>query len=159
MKCENSPGTRTDSAVILFDGVCNFCNAWVNFVIDRDQRGEFCFATQQSPGGQAFLHGREVPAPSLSSIILLADDHVYIESTAMLRVCARLQSPWRFLALLLIIPRPVRDAAYRWFAKHRYRWFGRSETCRVPTPDVRGRFILAVERFGRDDPARSCLRD
>jgi predicted DCC family thiol-disulfide oxidoreductase YuxK len=51
------------------------------------------------------------------------------------------QSPWRFLALLLIIPRPVRDAAYRWFAKHRYRWFGRSETCRVPTPDVSGRFI------------------
>ena len=132
---------RPDSAVILFDGVCNFCNAWVNFIIDRDQRGEFSFATPQSPGGQAFMRGREVPAPSLSSIILVADDHVYIESTAMLQVCARLQSPWRFLALLLIIPRPVRDAAYRWFARHRYRWFGRSETCRVPTPDVSGRFI------------------
>src|SRR3984893_7854644 len=98
---------RPDSAVILFDGVCNFCNAWVNFVIDRDQRGVFCFSTQQSPGGQAFLRGLEVPDPRLASIILVADDHVYIESTAVLKVCAGLQSPWRFLGLLLMIPRPV----------------------------------------------------
>jgi predicted DCC family thiol-disulfide oxidoreductase YuxK len=111
----------------------------MNFVIDR-RSAERVLLRNAAVAGRASLLTR-VPAPSLSSIILVADDHVYIESTAMLRVCARLQSPWRFLALLLIIPRPVRDAAYRWFAKHRYRWFGRSETCRVPTPDVSGRFI------------------
>jgi predicted DCC family thiol-disulfide oxidoreductase YuxK len=105
----STPGPPPNSVVILFDGVCNFCNAWVNFVIDRDQRGEFCFAAQQSPGGQAFLGRRGVPGPSLSSIILVVDDHVYLESTAILQVCARLQSPWRFLALLLMIPRPVRE--------------------------------------------------
>lgn len=135
------PSPLPAGAVILFDGICNFCNRWVDVVIKHDPHGVFRFAAQQSPGGQAMLRARRLSWTTPMSIVLLAGDRVYVDSEAIVRICARLRGPWRACALLAVIPRPVRDAVYRWIAKHRYRWFGVSEACRVPAPDLAERFI------------------
>jgi predicted DCC family thiol-disulfide oxidoreductase YuxK len=128
-------------AVILFDGVCNLCNAWVNFVIDRDRAEIFSFGAQQSAGGQAMLGALHLTGQDLAGIILVAGDRVYTDSTAMLEIYARLPDPWKLVALLRFIPRPLRDAVYRWVTRHRYKWFGRSAACRVPTPQLQRRFL------------------
>jgi len=127
--------------LILFDGVCNLCNAWVSFVIRRDPTGIFRFAAQQSPTGQPILEAHVSGAGQLSSVILIEENTIYTESDAILRILARLGPPWSRIAFLRIIPRPVRDACYRLIARHRYRWFGRTEACQIPSADVRSRFV------------------
>lgn len=127
--------------VILFDGVCNLCNAWVRFVIRHDPTRIFCFAAQQSSIGQTLIAAHVSGSPQLSSVILITGDSAYTKSTAVLEICARLGSPWSWLALLRIIPHPLRDACYRFFVGHRYQWFGQTDTCQVPSPDIRSRFI------------------
>ena len=127
--------------LILFDGVCNLCNGWVRFVIRRDPTGVFRFASQQSPFGQALIQEHLAGAGQLSTIILIADGSVYTESEAILQICARLRSPWSWIPLLRIIPRQARDTCYRFVVRHRYRWFGRTETCQLPSADVKSRFI------------------
>lgn len=131
------------SAVVLFDGVCNLCNAWVNFVLDRERGGELRFASLQSPAARALLaeHGRAVPEGDPESIVVVEDGRVYERSTAALRVFRRLRWPWRALAAFVVVPRPLRDVIYRWIARNRYRWFGKSDVCRVPTPELRARFM------------------
>lgn len=128
-------------AVVLFDGVCNLCNGWVRFIIPRDPNGIFRFAAQQSPAGQAIIEDHVIGAGELSSVILIEDDAIYLESDAVLRILARLGSPWSWIAVLRIIPRRVRDACYRFIAKHRYQWFGRTEACQIPSANERSRFI------------------
>jgi len=127
--------------IILFDGVCNLCNGWVRFVIRRDPTCIFRFAAQQSPGGRAIIQNRLNGSEDLSSVILLADHAIYVESDAVLQILARLGPPWSWAAFLRIIPRPIRDALYRFIARHRYQWLGRSEVCQVPSADIRSRFI------------------
>ena len=127
--------------LILFDGVCNLCNAWVRFVIRHDPAGVFRFAAQQSSVGQAVIEDHVRGAGPLSSIVLIADGWVYTESDAILEIFARLGAPWSWIALLRIIPRRARDTCYRFVVRHRYRWFGKTETCQVPSADVRSRFI------------------
>lgn len=127
--------------VILFDGVCNLCSAWVNFVIDHDASGHFYFAAQQSAAGQAIMRAHDLTGRRLSAIVLVAGERVYIGSSAILQICARLRQPWRILAVLRIIPRPFRDVVYGQVARHRYRWFGKSDMCRVPRPELKRRFI------------------
>jgi predicted DCC family thiol-disulfide oxidoreductase YuxK len=127
--------------VILFDGVCNLCNTLVRFVIRHDPNGLFRFAAQQSPIGQALIGAHFSDAVQLSSIILIADDSAWTESGAVLEICARLGPPWSSLALLRIIPRRLRDACYRLVVRHRYQWFGRTDTCQAPPPEARERFI------------------
>ncbi len=127
--------------IILFDGVCNLCNAWVRFVIRRDPTGVFRFAAQQSPVGRAVIANHVRGVGPLSGIVLIADGWVYTESDAILQIFARLGPPWSWIALLRIIPRRARDTCYRFIVRHRYRWFGKTETCQVPSADVRSRFI------------------
>ena len=129
------------SAVILFDGVCNLCNALVNFVIDRDRAEIFSFGAQQSAGGRAMLSGLHLTGADLAGIVLVTDSRVYTDSTAILEICARLPSPWKYIALLRLVPRPVRDTLYRGITRHRYQWFGRSAACRVPTAELTRRFL------------------
>jgi predicted DCC family thiol-disulfide oxidoreductase YuxK len=131
-------------ATILFDGVCNFCNASINFVMDHDAKGYFRFASLQSriaerlqpPGGSP----HEVSG-SPDSIVLLEAGIVYKRSTAVLRIARQLSWPWSLLYVFILVPRPIRDYAYRWVAANRYRWFGKSDTCRLPTPELRDRFL------------------
>ena len=127
--------------LILFDGVCNLCNGWVSFVIRRDPKGIFRFTAQQSPLGQAIIEDRMRGAVALSSVILIADDEIYTESDAVLRVFGRLAPPWSCVAFLHVIPRRVRDACYSFIVRHRYRWFGRTQVCQPPSAEVRSRFI------------------
>ena len=130
-------------AVLLFDGVCNFCNGAVNFLIDRDPHGRLRFASLQSEAARALLaeHGlRDLP---LSTSVLIEDGRAYLDSEGLLRAIIGLGGPWRLLAPLLLVPRAVRDPLYRAFARNRYRWFGKAEVCRVPTPELRARFLDA----------------
>jgi predicted DCC family thiol-disulfide oxidoreductase YuxK len=129
------------SSVILFDGVCNLCNAWVRFVVRHDPAGIFRFAAQQSPIGQAMIEKHISGSQQLSSVILITGNTVCTESTAVLEICARFAPPWSWIALLRVIPRGLRDTCYRFVVRHRYQWFGRTDTCQVPPADIRSRFI------------------
>jgi len=131
----------THERVIVFDGICNWCNAWVNFTIDHDPLAKFKFATLQSEAAQQILKELRLPAKDFETLLLLEQGHIFTKSTAALRVVKQLSSFWPFFYLAILIPRPLRDAAYDYIARHRYQWMGKSETCHVPTPEHRGRFV------------------
>jgi predicted DCC family thiol-disulfide oxidoreductase YuxK len=129
--------------VVLFDGVCNICSRTVNFIIDRDPKGKFRFASLQSEAGRRILEGfgNTVSPGDPETIVVIDRSHVYQRSGALLRVARHMRGAWPLLTALLVVPRPVRDALYRWAAARRYRWFGKSDTCRVPTQELRARFL------------------
>lgn len=129
-----------EHAVVLFDGVCTFCNRSVQFIIKRDRSGYFRFASQQSGAGSALLAGLP-EAAGTDSIVLIEQGRAYTESTAVLRIARRLDGLWKAAYLAIVIPRPVRDLVYRSFARRRYRWFGKESACMMPTPDIRERFL------------------
>lgn len=124
------PQRDSDRAVVLFDGVCNLCNAAVRFVIARDPAGHFRFAPL--PPAEAM--------PS-DSMVLIEAGRTYTKSTAALRIARRLRFPWPVLYSLIVAPRPLRDLVYDWVARHRYGWFGKRDACSAPTPERRGRFL------------------
>lgn len=127
--------------VIVFDGVCNFCNAFVNFVMDRDSRGVFKFGTLQSQPAQEILRQLHLSTRDYETFLLLEDGKVFSKSTAALKILRGLHGCWPWLYAFIIIPRPLRDLLYSFIARHRYQWMGKSETCRVPSPKERARFI------------------
>ncbi len=129
--------------VVLFDGVCNVCSWAVNFIIDRDPRGRLKFASLQSAAARSLVEGlgRTIPDGDPESIVVVDRGRIYERSDAMVRVAGYMSGGWPLLAALRVVPRPLRDAAYRWAAARRYRWFGKSDTCRVPTPQLRARFL------------------
>ncbi len=129
-------------AVLLFDGVCTLCNASVDFVMRHDAAERFAFASLQSDEARAFLAAHGNHADALLDTVVLADGGgIHEQSTAALRVLRGLGLPWSLLYGLLAVPRPLRDAVYRWVAANRYRWFGKKDTCRLPTPEERARFV------------------
>ena len=132
----------SSQSIILFDGVCNFCNRSVNWIIWRDPSGYFRFAPLQARAGEALQERYGLDPRALDTLLLVEGGCVYTKSTAALRVVRRLRSPWRALYALIAVPRPVRDVAYDSFARRRYRWFGKREECMVPSPKVRERFLV-----------------
>jgi len=139
-------------AVVLFDGVCNFCDASVNFVIEHDREGYFTFAPLQSEAGMRLAAGcgldskvvNDEPSDEsipIDSVILIEDGEAYTHSTAALMVARRLSRLWSLTYSFIIVPAPIRDFFYRLFAKYRYKIFGRKEECMLPTPEVRARFL------------------
>ncbi len=132
---------RESHAVILFDGVCNFCNFWVKFIIRRDPRGRFKFASLQSETGKKLKEKYGIEEEKTDSVILIEDGRHYVMSSAVLRISRQLTGLYKIGYLFLLVPKPVRDALYRAVADRRYRWFGKRETCMIPTPDIRDRFI------------------
>jgi predicted DCC family thiol-disulfide oxidoreductase YuxK len=127
-------------SVILFDGVCNLCNASVQFVIQRDPQAHFAFAPLGSDAANELLRGRRATITS-DSIILVEKDAIYDQSTAALRIARRLSGGWSLTSAFLVVPRVLRDAVYRLIARNRYRWFGRRDACMIPTPELRARFL------------------
>jgi predicted DCC family thiol-disulfide oxidoreductase YuxK len=113
--------------VVLFDGVCNLCNGLVQFIIRRDPHARFRFAPMTSFAAD--------------TIVLVEDGRRYERSAAVLRIARQLRAPWPLLFAFIVVPRPLRDWAYDAMARRRYRWFGRRETCMVPTPELRARFV------------------
>ena len=126
--------------LMLFDGVCNFCNDAVLWVIDRDPHERFQFASLQSELGQRIVRERGL-SPALSSFVLVEGERTHVRSAAALRAARALRFPWPLLYVLMLVPRFLRDAGYDFFAARRYIWFGKSESCRVPTPELRRRFV------------------
>ena len=126
---------------ILFDGVCNLCNRSVRFVLARDPRERFVFAPLQSEKGRELLSRAGLPLDAPASIVLLEGERSYEKSDAVLRILSGLSGLWPLLSLLRMVPRGLRDALYEWIAANRYRWFGQSAECPVPTPEQRRRFL------------------
>ncbi|WP_100332429.1 thiol-disulfide oxidoreductase DCC family protein [Bacillus xiapuensis] len=126
--------------VILFDGDCNFCDASVQFIIKRDPKGLFHFASLQSDTGEKLRAKHHVP-DDVDSMILIEGNKVYYKSAAALRICLHLKGAWKLLYALMIIPCPIRDIAYEYVAKNRYKWFGQKESCTLPPPHIRKRFV------------------
>jgi predicted DCC family thiol-disulfide oxidoreductase YuxK len=126
--------------VVLFDGVCNLCNGLVQFIIRRDPHARFKFAPLGSDRGQTGVRPRSDPGLT-PTVILIEDSRRYQRSTAVLRIARQLRAPWPLLYAFIAVPRPLRDWAYDAVARRRYRWFGRRETCMVPTPELRARFV------------------
>ncbi|WP_077211956.1 thiol-disulfide oxidoreductase DCC family protein [Bacillus dakarensis] len=129
-----------EKAIILFDGVCNFCNSSVQFIIKRDRAGYFQFASLQSEVGKSLLAQRP-ELQNLDSIVLIENGQFFTESSAALRIARKLDGFWKLAFLLNALPKVCRDPFYRFFAKNRYRWFGKQEACMMPTKDMRARFL------------------
>lgn len=129
--------------MVLFDGVCNLCNGTVQFILRHDPQGQFCFASQQSEVGQRLLAQHGIPASNAlaNSLVVIEGDRVWLESDAVLHILHRLGRVWSVLYLLRWLPKPLRDAAYRWLAHNRYHIFGKREACLVPPPEFAGRFL------------------
>lgn len=126
--------------IIFFDGHCNLCNSSVNFIIDRDSRALFKFASLQSELARERLSGFPSEARP-DSIALLQDGKLYWRSSAVLRIAKRMPGLWPLFTVFLIVPPFLRDGIYEWVAKNRYRWFGRQESCRMPEPGLKTRFL------------------
>ena len=127
--------------VILFDGVCNLCTGSVRFVIERDARKHFRFASLQSPVAQELLGAQGRDGDRLESVVLVVGERTYRKSTAALLIARRLDGLWPVLAVFLLIPRPLRDAVYGWIGKRRYRLFGKRDVCWQPRPELAERFL------------------
>ena len=126
--------------IILFDGVCNLCSGSVQFVLKRDKKNLFRFASLQSKPGQALLNKFKLSANTFNSFVLVEGDKIYTRSTAALRVAKDLKG-WKWLHALRFIPKFIRDGVYNLIAKNRYKWFGKKEECWVPSPELRSRFL------------------
>ena len=129
------------SAIVLFDGICNFCNGSVNFIIEHDKANYFKFAPLQSEIGQTLLDKHGIDKLETDSVILIEDDKAYTHSTAALRVARKLDGIWKHFYIFRFVPAFIRDFAYKVFAKYRYELFGKQDACMMPTPEIRARFL------------------
>lgn len=127
--------------ILLFDGVCNLCNTFVQFVIQRDPEAIFRFAPLQSEIGRELSEQAGLPLDELNTVVLYTKGSFYTHSDVALQVVRFLPGAWPLLYSLNILPKSLRDAIYNWVARNRYRWFGKRESCMVPTPDLKRRFL------------------
>jgi predicted DCC family thiol-disulfide oxidoreductase YuxK len=135
------PHAFSSHPVVLFDGVCGLCTFSIRFVLARDRKRVFRFATIQSDFGQRVYRHFGLDPDSPETFVVLSNHHVYTRSDAALEIASRLGRTWRIFLIAKLIPRPVRDLLYRVVARHRYRWFGRSETCLLPDESIRKLFL------------------
>jgi predicted DCC family thiol-disulfide oxidoreductase YuxK len=131
----------TNQSIILFDGVCNFCNGAINFTLKRNKKADIFFAPLQSAAGQKLLAQYHLPVDSLESFVFIENDKTYNRSTAALKVCRHLRGLWPLCYGFIIVPKFIRDGIYNWVAKNRYKWFGKKDSCMIPTPEVKARFL------------------
>jgi predicted DCC family thiol-disulfide oxidoreductase YuxK len=130
-----------DKPILLFDGVCNLCNGFVQFILLRDPRGVFRFASLQSDTGQLLLEKYGLDSESLNTVVLIKGGKAYTHSEVALEVAPQLQGFWQWVALFRLVPRSVRDAIYNWIAKNRYKWFGKQDACMLPRAEWKARFL------------------
>lgn len=127
--------------IILFDGVCNLCNTSVQGVLRNDPDGLFRFAPLSSEFAQHAISERNIQIDGEGSLVLLEGEHHYLRSSGALRIARKMRWPWNWLWVFIIVPKPIRDMVYRLVANNRYKWFGKQESCMVPTADVKARFL------------------
>ena len=126
--------------IVLFDGVCNYCNTMVNFAIKWNKKRNLRFAPLQSEVGIAHLKKYSIPE-NVDSVIFIEDEKGYTFSTAALKICKHLSFPVKFLFILILVPAFIREPIYKWVAKNRYKWFGKKETCMIPSKEVKELFL------------------
>ncbi|HRO43980.1 MAG TPA: thiol-disulfide oxidoreductase DCC family protein [Flavipsychrobacter sp.] len=131
----------TDKSILYFDGVCNLCNRLVIFFIERDKEKKILFASLQSPAGQKALEQSAQQLSCEDSVLLYHDGKYYQKSTAIIKALSMLGGVWRLSLVAYILPVFLRNKLYDFFAKNRYRWFGKKEECMLPTPELRSRFL------------------
>lgn len=131
-----SAAVSDDAPIVLFDGVCNLCNGFVQFLLPRDTEGQFRFASLQSDVGQRLLADHGLPTDELESIVLLEGDDCYVKSDAVIRIARQLGGAYALLGPFRFLPRRLRDRAYDLVAARRYRWFGKKDQCAMPPTDV-----------------------
>lgn len=127
--------------LILFDGVCNFCNYWVRFALKRDQKQMLSFGTLQGNTAQSVLPLHGINEKEIASVVFIENGKLWQNSSAVLRICRHLSGAWKLFYVLMIIPAPIRDFIYKMIAKNRYRWFGKRESCMVPDTSMKDRFV------------------
>ncbi|MBX7255354.1 MAG: thiol-disulfide oxidoreductase DCC family protein [Candidatus Hydrogenedentes bacterium] len=127
--------------VVLFDGVCVLCNRTADFILRHDRDGAIKLGALQSPAGQERLRRAGLPTDYVESLVVIDGERVLTKSSAAIRIARELGFPWHLASALRCVPVFIRDAIYDWIAKNRYRWFGKRESCRLPTDSERDRFL------------------
>jgi predicted DCC family thiol-disulfide oxidoreductase YuxK len=130
-----------DKKIILFDGVCNLCNSSIIFVIKHDPKDLFRFAPLQSDIGKSLMEKHQIDPQETDSIILVDQEKAYTKSSAALRVSRHLSGGYPLLAIFLIIPVFLRNLVYDYIAKNRYKWYGKKDSCMIPTPELKAKFL------------------
>lgn len=128
-------------AVVLFDGVCNLCNGSVNWLIDHDKKNVLQFASLQSDYGQKMVNKFNLQGSYLDTMILVDGENYYVRSTAILHMLRLMGGIYSMAFAFVIIPVFIRDAFYNFIARNRYRWFGKQDACRIPTPELKAKFL------------------
>jgi predicted DCC family thiol-disulfide oxidoreductase YuxK len=134
-------------SILLFDGHCSLCNGAVDFVLKRDIHKKLLLASIQGHAGQRVLTHYGLPSTYLDTLVLVEQGKVYLGSTAALRVARLLGGGWPLFYGLIIIPKGIRDRIYQWISEHRYQWFGRRDTCRMPTANEQEHFLKEDHPF------------
>jgi predicted DCC family thiol-disulfide oxidoreductase YuxK len=132
---------NNNKPIVLFDGICNYCNYWVNFAVRRDSKQKLLFTPLQGETAKRLLPQYNISPTALSSVILIDKEKAYTQSTAALRMSRYLDGGWKLLYGLIIIPKPIRDFFYNIIARNRYKWYGKRDECMVPSPELRDRFL------------------
>jgi predicted DCC family thiol-disulfide oxidoreductase YuxK len=127
--------------IVLFDGVCNLCNAAILFIIKRDKNNRFKFAPLESDTGKELLSMHQIDSSKIDSIVLISGDSAFAKAGAALRISKHLTGLWPLLYSLVIIPRCISDGVYDFIARNRYKWFGKKESCMIPTPELKSKFL------------------
>jgi len=140
LRTPNTTST-TNHPVILFDGVCNLCNGFISFLIDRDPKRVLRYASLQSAYGQRVLAKHHLDGNEFKSMILLENDRIYQQSDAALRILSRLGGIYAMASVFFAVPTFIRNGVYNWVAENRYRLWGKKETCRLPKPEERALFL------------------
>jgi predicted DCC family thiol-disulfide oxidoreductase YuxK len=128
-------------SVILFDGVCNLCNSSINFIIKNDKKKHFLFASLQSDAAKEILLQHNSKKNNLNSIILIENETLFEKSTAILKITKHFSNGYQFLSIFSIIPTFIRDTIYMLISKNRYKWFGKKDSCIIPSEELKGRFL------------------
>ena len=135
------PENTYNRHIVIYDGICTFCNGAVNFIIARDPTGKFAFSPMQSHYAQNLITKHGIHNVGVDTFLLIKNGQCHIWTDAAFEIASDLTGYWRWFTLLRSVPRPIRDGLYRLFARNRYALFGRTKQCIVPTPEIRARFI------------------
>lgn len=130
-----------DQRIVFFDGVCSLCQQSVQFILAHDTKAIFSFASLQGEAAAKILSSWQLNPQQMNSVVLLEKGKVYTRSTAALRVAKQMRGIWPVLWVFILVPTFIRDAVYDWIARNRYRWFGKLETCWIPSPEWKERFL------------------
>ena len=133
--------TLAGKNVIVFDGVCNLCNAWVRFTLRFDRRQRFNFVVAQSPLGERIYANLGLKSSDYETFIVLTKGQLHTKLDGLFALMSTLGYPWKALSIFRILPRPLKNLMYDLVAKNRYRVFGKRDTCMIPTPETRARFL------------------